>query len=519
MSLYSRGKARKSLIDTVLFRAVSQVATVGSFAVLVRGMTRESFGVYSLLYSFIPLMSLFASLGLEQILRRYQPDYLRAGNTVAALWLTRIVMAARLGTNLLFVGILLLAWNYVAPLVHLGAYRIEFSIFCLLILLYFQTQILQLSLASHMLHRFSVGSIAIISIGKLVGYMALTVLGLLTLRSAIWVDIGSYAAAYGFMTLVYRRYCTPPVGALAYTPQPAEHRRMIRYGLFNNFNDAGSFMMDSRADNFFIAGFIDAVSVGIYSFYTRLNEMISNLQPIRLFENVIQPMFFSVPQSDADRRVPEYFTLLLNMNFVLQWPVLAFSVAYHAQLVQVVFGGKFIEHSWLLPVVIGFATFNLVATPVTLVAQYEERAGTILAGKIFAVYNILAMIALLPYLGLYGAAVASGSAQICKNLFIWWRVRKRAVWLNSSAALLSSIAIWGVVVGAAWIFKRTVPVLPIVHLTIGAILCSIGVLVHLRSPAIAASDRQILGLLFHGKEANFLKRFGLLTAPVSGRAA
>jgi len=58
-----------------------------------------------------------------------------------------------------------------------------------------------------------------------------------------------------------------------------ERKRLLRYGLFNNFNDAGTFFLESRVDNFFIAGFMNAVSVGIYSFYLRLNEMAMNMLP------------------------------------------------------------------------------------------------------------------------------------------------------------------------------------------------------------------------------------------------
>jgi hypothetical protein len=66
MALYSRDNARRSLIDTVAYRAMSQLATVLGYVVMVRGMTEEDFGVFNLLYAFIPVVSTFASLGLEQ---------------------------------------------------------------------------------------------------------------------------------------------------------------------------------------------------------------------------------------------------------------------------------------------------------------------------------------------------------------------------------------------------------------------------------------------------------------------
>ena len=102
----------------------------------------------------------------------------------------------------------------------------------------------------------------------------------------------------------------------------------------------------------------------------------------------------------------------------MQWPLLAYVTAYHAEIVQVVFGGKFIEQSWLLPAIVAFATFNVIAVPVTLVAQYEEKVHVILWSKLFGIYNIIAILALLPVAGVYGAAIASGSAQVDEELCI-----------------------------------------------------------------------------------------------------
>src|SRR5262249_16258148 len=155
-------------------------------------------------------------------------------------------------------------------------------------------------------------------------------------------------------------------------------KRMLSYGLYNNFNDAGSLLLDSKTDNFFIAAFIDPISVAIYAFYTRLTEMAGNLLPVRLFDNVIQPLFFSIPPAEAQRRLPQYLTFLLNSNLLLQWPMLAFSCVYHADIVTVVFGNRYVEHSWLLPLLVGFGLVNSLGTPATLVAQYQERAGIIL---------------------------------------------------------------------------------------------------------------------------------------------
>ncbi len=516
--LYDRAKARRSLFHTITYRLVSQLATVLSYVVLVRALRQEDFGVLNLLYSFVGLVGTAASLGLEQTLRRFQPEFLKVGNTVAAAWLVKRIARLRFVSNCAVLLLVLLAWNKVAPFFGLGPYRTQFLLFCVLILVYFQTQILQLTMAAHMMHRFSVGSVAMLSYAKLISYSALAFAGVLSLRTAIYADTAAYFTIYLFLRVVYRRHCVAALPAkIDYKPSPADRKRLLRYGLFNNFNDAGTFFLESRVDNFFIAGFMNAVSVGIYSFYLRLTEMAINMLPSRLFDNIIQPMFFAIKPDEAAQRVPQYFTFLLNINLLVLWPLLGYSIVYHAELVRVVFGGKFIEESWLLCVFMGFATLNSFATPVALVAQYQEKAHIQLLSKMFAVYNIIALFVLVPYMGLYGAALAIGSSQVLKNSFVWWHMRRQAVWLNAGTSLFAGVALWGAAVLVCYGIKALLVAPPLLQLLLGGAVFAAFALVHLRGPILCASDRDMLLRLFPGKEMRVLRVLGLLnTAGASG---
>jgi len=508
--IYTRGRARRSLIDTVTFRVLSQIMTALALIIQVRGMSEHDFGVYSLLYTFIPVIGTLLSLGLEQVMQRYQPEYLRAGNIAGAAWLMRTIASGRLAANILIIVVVLLCWNLVAPLFKLTSYRGTFAVFSFLILLQFQSRILQLALGSHMMHRYSVGSMSMLSAVKLVAYGVLYIFHKLTLEAAIFADMLAYACAYVSLRVVYNKRCLVPEARKPYRPQPDERKRLLRYGLYNNFNDAGVFLLYSTVDNFFIAAYLDTVSVGIYSFYGRLRQMVVNALPAKLFENIIQPMFFAIAHEQAERNVPRFFSFLLNMNLLLVWPALAFATAYHHEIVQLVFHGKFIDKSWLLPVMMGFAALNVIADPVSLVAQYEEKAHILLLSKLFAAYNILAMFTLVPFFGIYGAAVAGGSAQALKNSFIWWCVRKRAVWTNAGAALLSSIGIWGAFVAVCYGLKVLFPLPGLLQVAMGAVVFGIAVLLHIRGPALSASDRDILRSVIPDKAARIMQRVGFL---------
>jgi O-antigen/teichoic acid export membrane protein len=516
MPLYSRRRTRRSLIDTLAFRAISQVATILGFVVMVRGMTKQDFGAFNLLYTFIPVISTVASLGLEQTLRRYQPEYLKAGKTVAANWLVRFVSSARFGTNILLLGLILFFWNAVAPFFKMASYRAEFAIFGVLVLFFFQSRILQISLAAHMLHRYSVGAMALLSLAKLGAYGILSWYQILTLRNAILGEIAAFGIAYVFLVAAYRRNCLPAKDAGHYRPDPAERKRLLRYGFFNNFNDAGTLLLTTKSDNLFIAAILDPISVGVYAFYTRLSAMGSRLLPATLFENVVQPVFFAVSKSEADRKIPQYFSLLLNLDLMLQWPILAFAIAYHAELVVAVFGGKFAEHSWLLPVIAGFATLNAVSTSITLVVQYEEKPVVLLISKIFGIYNAIALIVLLPIAGVYGAAIASGSAQLMKNAYIWWNVRARARWTNGASALIAGMSLWAIVVFVCRWITSQMQFGPILSIAIGLLVIGVATLLHLRGPALSTADRTTLAAVFRGRESKWMQWAGLLRASDAG---
>jgi len=509
--LYSREHARRSLLNTAGFRAISQVSTMVGYIVLVRALSAQAFGVYSLLYACIPVISTAASLGLELTLKRFQPEYLRAGNTAASAWLLRVVTVARLASNVLILVLVLLGWNLVAPLFGLQDYRAEFALFGPLVLLYFQGRILELALASNMLHRYGVGATVLLSITKLIAYLVLASSHALTLRSAILIDTLGYGLAYVFMRTAYRVNAADGHGVSADRPPPPERRRMWRYALYNNFNDAGSILLYVQTDNFFIAALLTPIAVGAYAFYTRINAMASNLTPIRLFENVLQPLVFAVPPAEAHERLPRYFTLLLNCSLATQLPIIAYTALYHRELVQLLLGGKFLELSWLMPVIIAFGTTsNVFAIPVTSVAQYHERASLILFSQLFGIYQIACMLLLVPRWGLLGAAVSTGTYHLLRNSFVWWQVRPDARWLNFPAVAGCATAIWGGAILACSVLKSTLHTPPIVSLACGAVVCLLAAWLYVRSPALARTDRELLGQLFHGREARLLQRLGVL---------
>ena len=232
---------------------------------------------------------------------------------------------------------------------------------------------------------------------------------------------------------------------------------------------------------------------------------------MKLFENVVQPLFFATRPEQAAERIPRYFTLLLNCSLAAQLPILAYATVYHAEIVGLLLGGKFLEVSWLMPVIIAFGTTNnVIAIPVTNVAQYQERASLILKSQLFGIYQICCMLLLVPALGLLGAAIATGTYHLLRNLFVWWQVRSEARWLNFSAVVTYAALVWGTAILLCLELKRAYAAPPLVAMACGVVVCGLAALIYVRTPALSRSDRELLAQVFHGREARLLHRLGVL---------
>ncbi len=508
--LYTAKRARHGLIHTAYFRAVSQVSTILGYIVLVRGLSEHDFGVFNLFYAVIPLMSAAISLGLEHVLRRYEPEYLSLQQHAKAAWLVRFVGRTRLGVNLIVLALIFSGWYLITPIFQLDPYRMEFLIFSVLILVYFQQRVLDIALTSHMLHQYAVGGLAALAVTKLLGYSIFTWLGDLSLRNALMIDTFGHGLVYAGIYIAHRRLCALPAGTMPEKPDKTETRRLLRYGLFYNFNDAGTLTLNPRIDNFFLAGFMDPIAAGTYSFYTRLAKMVDRILPMHLFDNVVRPLFFATSTNQADVRVPQYFTLLTNTGLLLALPVTAFAAVYHHDIVELVFGGRFQADSILLPIVLLFMAGKVISTPVILAAQYAEKAAIILLSKIFGIVNLGLLLLLIPAFGVYGAAIATGASAIVKDAFIWWFVRDRAVWLNWKAVVIWSVACWGGFYLGASAFRETVELPLIVHLLAGTLMCGLVALLFLRTPVLAETDRVIIASVFKGREQRLLRQAGLI---------
>lgn len=487
---------------TVFFRVLAQGISLAATVLLVRALSEHDYGVYNLLYSVIAMLGMVFSLGIANTLQRYMPEYYSKGEFRIAHNLYKTASLIRLFSNVAVLGLALIFWEQLAPYLKITAYKHYFMIFTLIILLHMQRGILETCLSSHFLHKYSQGLSVVFIIIKGIGYLA-AFLFERDLWFVLAADLTAYLIIFILLNIVYYKKVPMDGGEFKKFTQE-ERKRVTRYSLFYNFNDAGVGLLDVNIDNFIIAMYLNPVAIGAYSFCNRITKMINSVMPVTYLVDVLRPAFFASGNVYDTKKLNRNFQLLIKLIWLFQFPVFCFLLIFAEEIINLLFGGKFLEYSNVLKGVYLFSILMSFYMPLGLIAQLKERADIILYSKIFGVYNLLADIILIQFFGIWGAVIATGTANFAKNIFIWLFFKKEASFRGTGPFLLRLILLWFGYSGLIYSLKMVITD-ELIFLAIGIALAIIVFYLQFRFIHLAEVEKQMLQKLAY--ENKKFKRF------------
>lgn len=490
---------------TVVFRVLSQATSLVVTVLLVRALSEHDYGIYNLLYSVIGLLGMVASFGLANTLQRYIPEYYSKGEFRIANNLYRIASIIRLFSNVVILGLGLIFWELIASYLKIFAYKNYFMLFTLIVLLHMQRGLLETCLGSYFLQKYSQGFSFVFVLIKAVGY-ALAVMTEMDLWFILIIDLLAYSIIFGILQIIYYKKIPTSKGHKQ-SINRGEKRRLIRYALFYNFNDTGVGLLNADFDNFIIVMYLNPVAVGAYSFCQRITRMIRRLIPVNYLLDVIRPAFFSLGSLTDTQQINQFYQSLIKLNYLFNIPIFFFIAVFGEEFIKLLFGGKFLEYCHVLTVVYFFSMINAFQMPVGLVAQLKEKADIILYSKVFAVYNLIADILLIKYFGIWGAVVATGTAVLGKNIFIWYFVRKEASFKGMGEYFVKIIIFWMCISGMVFSLKYHISNY-LILLIIGSIIFFICFGLQFRFNLFTQHEKEAFELIANkNKKLNYIAKF------------
>ena len=478
----------------IIYKALTQINSMLATVVLVRLLSEHDYGVYSLFYSLISIFGLFVSFGLINTLQRFIPEYYSRNEFLIAHRLYRIVSTIRFLSNFLSLGVILLYWDYLSPLLKINGYRNYFYVFALIVIIHFQWGLTATCLSSYFQQKYSQSLAALFMALKLIGY-GYVMLTYKSLYATFVAELIAYLVLLAGLQITYYNKIPVHAGKLESIGRK-EKKRLVRYAFFYNFNDAGSSILTPDFDNFIIVMYLDPIAVGAYAFCQRVAKTLEHVFPVTYLLDIVRPAFITVGLNSSQARITLIFQILIKITYIVTIPLFVCVFLLGRDMTLLFFDGKFMEYSQLLSAVFFFVMLNAFESPLSLTAMLKERADIMLYSKIFALYNIIADILLIQNFGIWGAVIATGTATFGKNIFIWYFVRSEASFDGMGMFFITLVLFWAATGTIVWGMCNMLTLNHAEHFVLAFILVAMCFVLQFKFGLLSANEAGIIRDIF-----------------------
>lgn len=416
----------QGIVYNYLGNILSRIISVIVMVYVIKQLSVSDYGNFSLMHGTLFYFTIFTTVGLRSVLRRFVPElnalrkYRTLKNLVASAQL--FVLAA---SGLAFVIIFALS-EPISNLLKSPNFGPYFKIFGLTILAMIQIELLEATLRSLLLQ-------------KLINILRTSYL---LLRSLLFIYVIS--ARYGLMGIfvaelicslillvTYFIFYHRDTNILVYqnhlenATMPLFEGRLIRYSLLSFLHESGATIFDVSTDFYIISIFLGAAAVGIYSFATKGTELFFFFIPVVIGMDIIRPAIYSrYAKYQNQKELSNVFGTLSKLLIFCAFPIMIIVVVLGRQTIFLLFGQKYVEVYPILIIVMIFALINLFQFPLSLVMNALERVEYALYSRVFSIYNIIMDIVLVQRFGVLGVACATGTTILFANLFLYYMLNK-----------------------------------------------------------------------------------------------
>lgn len=241
--------------------------------------------------------------------------------------------------------------------------------------------------------------------------------------AALWLGWSASAlmAASLATSLLVLALASAQVGAPS--PRHQAERRSLRVALPFALI-AVLFMINGRADQLMVGALLGAADAGVYTVAMRSADFVSF--PLLVANTIIAPILAAAHQNGELVAMQRLLRISSRLTLLVAMPITLVAILFGSELLGWVFGGSFSAGAPVLAILAGAQVLNVAFGSVGLVLNMcnLEWLATLGVG-LAAMLNIALNIALIPRLGIEGAALASLISLLFWNALLWRWVRRR----------------------------------------------------------------------------------------------
>lgn len=401
---------------------------------IVRHLSLDDYGTYSLLLAMMMYIGLFSSLGLPNIFKRFIPQWQHQGEQGNLIHLIKNGLLARAGLILLLSLMTLIFSSTLTTFFHIEINTKLFAFFAFGILFFLEAQLMGLVLTSLFLHRYFALAQVLYALVRTALVYTLIEAGW-QLKGLLIGEVLGYAILVAAQIFFFNRCYYAERRHLK--PNNFPFKRIKKYAGYAYFNEMGEQILDVSTDIMIISIFLGPAMAALYAFATSTIKFIARWMPHRLLIDVITPAFyrrFSEGEDPAD--LQWMFTVILKMVFFFFVPFCIVILINGDALIRFVYDPKYLDALRVMQIVVVFRLFNAVNMPMGLVVQALEKVEIHFHSKIFSVYNLLGNLLVVGRYGIIGVALVTSTAVLFKNIFTYIKIRKHIALTVPGTAIL-----------------------------------------------------------------------------------
>lgn len=426
---------------------ISNLISIVISILIIRKLPVEDFGIYSLFIGSLTIISIFSVNGILLALRRFIPELIQKRHFS---FHKSIIIKLYLISLLVTFMLVLIVFQYkkeIGILLNIDQFELYFSIFIINIFLYLQATISQDILVSLFEQKFiSIISVISILVRGLLYVIFLTKLtvDLIFIIEAICIGVRAIPSVF----YVYRKISnlTKSNNLEINFGEKREYRKRIkRYTLLSTANEIGEGGFSQVSDYYFISAYLGPFAMGLYAFPYRLLSSIFSWIPIERLNNIFKPYFINkyYEKNEDSTYLTGMFNFLLKLFLLFYGMTIACIISYQKLIHIYLFNSKYIETQLLLAIILIFYIFNALGFPTHIIIEIKEKIEYTLYAKIFALFNVLAVIFVLSFTNwnLIGVALATGISRFLRYYYLYLKMKKMSHVNIFAPDLLKTISI------------------------------------------------------------------------------
>ncbi|MFC1824171.1 oligosaccharide flippase family protein [Thermodesulfobacteriota bacterium] len=395
---------------------------------IIRKLTVNDFGIYNFVIVLITTAQFLTSLGLEPAIIRYLPEFKEKKNHYVLKRIVLIPMLLRFFAVFIFIFIMLSMNSWISSTFNLPPFFNKLLLpVSLIILLALESQLLgDAALVSLFENRYWNYSKIIYSLLKFILFYFS-----LSLGYGIWGILWSWL----FVELVlFSMFLIKAYEVIFLLPTKKEDEkqfpltRLIRFSRYLVFQQGIWLFRDKAADIFLLSYFLGTYEVGLYSFAFGIPLMMMSFSPGSILRGILTPLFVRSYIRNRDTQQLSYFFELVNkIIFFTMVPFFTILIILADKVIEHVFNPAYLEVTGLFVISLLFVMVQQFAYSYSAIIYTLEKTKIHFVASLFAFYNLIMDLILIPMLGILGAILATGSAGVLVLIYYHWALEKEGL--------------------------------------------------------------------------------------------